>query len=113
MHKYNAALLVAGIVAASLSSPVQAGQRMEERSVAVSAADLNLSTPEGSAMLRQRVKAAAYTLCGQTGSADIVGNADVRRCRKEAIASAKPQVDTLLARANGRNELAYVEVTRP
>jgi UrcA family protein len=57
-------LAAAALALAALSQPASAGDRTMERSVTISYADLNLSSPDGARVLYKRIKQAARTACG-------------------------------------------------
>lgn len=58
--------------------------------------DLNLASDRGAATLRQRMEAEVRKLCAAAASA-----AERRECQAMVLASARPQVDRLVADARG------------
>ncbi len=92
------ALAVASLGLAATSAPAFAGTT-DARSVEISAAGLDLSTPEGQRMLDQRINQAARKVCGydkvRTGTR--IRSHESVECLAKARASAKSQVATLIA----------------
>jgi UrcA family protein len=77
----------------------------ETRAVAVSYADLDLSSPAGIAAFDRRVAASVKQVCNG-GTRDLVEAAATRQCRAQASANAKAQQRTAVAQANGNVVLA-------
>ena len=67
-------------------------------SVGIEFRDLNLATPEGQAMLDERIDLAARQICrvGEVTTGTRIRSRDAERCYQEALKSAKKQVATLI-----------------
>jgi UrcA family protein len=92
--------LSAGVIAAALPLAAAAA---ETRTALVHAADLNLASESGRAMLRDRVNTAVHKVCDVTGwGFDLAAERASAACSRKALAIAMPQVDVLVqaARAN-------------
>lgn len=86
------------IVATFATVTVAAPVRAETTQQSVSYADLDLTTPHGSATLQRRIRSAANALCGPIEPAFRM---QIVACRKAAIANARaslPAVTRLAAR---------------
>ena len=114
------ALLAAGLV---LSPAIGAEQPQQDRLVVTSerlptrivqTIDLNLAAAEGRERLQWRIKGAVRSLCGVTRRAPLAIEQDQRACRSFAFASAKPQVEAVVARAQyaGRSTAPIVVAAR-
>ncbi len=90
------ALAFATLAAASVCTPRAWAQDMETTSVVVSTAGLDLATPAGAAILRQRLRDAAVQVCGDRDVRDLAANADYSACRSRALASAGMKANTLI-----------------
>lgn len=114
------ALLAAGLV---LSPAMGAEKPKQERVVVtgeplptrvVQTGDLNLLAPEGRERLEWRINGAVRSLCGEPRRAPLAIEMDRRACSSFAFASARPQVDALIARAQyaGRTSTPIVVASR-
>ena len=72
-------------------------QAAQPNSVHVSYADLNLAKEAGRAVLHARVDAAARSVCEIEDSRDFGLAKATSACRSDAIAAAKPAVDSAIA----------------
>ncbi|HEX7943158.1 MAG TPA: UrcA family protein [Phenylobacterium sp.] len=77
----------------------------------VHAEGLNLKTPEGVAILRQRVDGAVKAVCGEADLRDIARSTIVKRCRRDTAELAAPKIDQLIATAGG-TRLAQLTITK-
>lgn len=113
------ALLAAGLVL----SPAIGAEQPQDRLVVTSerlptrivqTIDLNLAAAEGRERLQWRIKGAVRSLCGETRRAPLAIEQDQRACRSFAFASAKPQVEAVVARAQyaGRSTAPIVVAAR-
>lgn len=114
------ALLAAGLV---LSPAMGAEKPNQERVVVTGEAlptrvvhtrDLNLTVPEAREQLRWRIKGAVRSLCGNPYEGPLVTKMERQSCRSFAFASAEPQVDAAIARAQyaGRSAAPIVVAAR-
>ena len=96
------------ILALSLTAaaPVLAA---EAPTAEVRIADLDLSTAQGQQRLEIRVKSAARDLCS-TGERGVAAMTRQSQCIADVMASAKPQTDRAIARAEGGTQLALLMV---
>jgi UrcA family protein len=99
------AILVGTLLSATLAAPALADSPRNERTVAVSVGDLDLSTDAGQAALHDRLLGAAKTACSRPG--DDVRRASLYSERKRCIADA---MTTAYASANIRRPV--VALTR-
>lgn len=99
------ALLAAGLV---LSPAMGAEKPKQDRVVVtgeplptrvVQTGDLNLLVPEGRERLQWRIKGAVRSLCGEPRREPLMFEMNRRACSDFAFASAKPQVEAAIARA--------------
>ena len=91
-------VLIASVAAAN---PAQAEGRR------VSYADLNLSSPEGQAVLDSRIASAIRQICGRAFPTDLQSAHQVERCRSETRADVQAQRNDALAQAqNERIQLS-------
>jgi UrcA family protein len=102
------AAAVLGTLAAGFAG-VSAADNSEVRSETVHYADLNLSSPQGAAVLYRRIKWAARDVCGWNDDV-LEMQADARACLDKAIADAVTRVGrlelTAIYNANHRQHLA-------
>ena len=89
-----AAALVAGFVNLGLAAAPAFAQPAE--GIAVSYADLNLSSAAGREVLDRRIANAAGQLCGEFRAVELGWAAAVEACRAETIALAQPQRNAAL-----------------
>ena len=97
-------LLLAGI-AVACAAPVLAAPV----SVRVSFAGLDLSSAEGRATLDHRITDAVTQVCGDTSVRELDRMIAVRQCRRDAFASARPQVEQAVA---AKNKAVQVAIAR-
>lgn len=83
-------ILLASVAAAN---PAHAEGRI------VSYADLNLSSPEGQAVLDRRIATAVRQICGRAYPIDLQSQRQVQRCRSETFADVQAQRNDALAQA--------------
>jgi UrcA family protein len=117
MNTNTASSHLRGLIAAAVLATLAAGfagvsaaaDDSEVRSETVHYADLNLSSPQGAAMLYRRIKWAAQHVCGWDDDSFGVGT-DTRACEDKAIADAVTRVGrpelTAVYNANHRQPLA-------
>lgn len=67
----------------------------------VRTADLDLSTSVGQRRLEQRLAIAAGDVCGEASDADLKGQNDVRKCRKDVLSAARAKASTMVAGSHG------------
>src|SRR5437879_10627425 len=101
--------LVAAIVLSTASATVANAEDAKTRQVVV--AGLNLRSPAGVAVLRQRVSFAIKGVCGSADLRDLDGWMAMTHCRQETAARVSPEVDALVAAA-GAPVYAALSVTR-
>jgi UrcA family protein len=89
-------------VPALSQSPVEVeGHRIDPKNQRiVPYADLNLATATGEKKLMSRIRFAVRDLCVDGINYSPIDAADLRMCKSEAWASARPQLDRLLAEAS-------------
>jgi UrcA family protein len=87
--------------------------QVRELSQAVSYADLDLTTEAGKTELNQRIKTAAHTLCTRLGEQDQASTPLVPSCEEAAVDGTKTQMNTAIAAAKPRSQMAGVEPPAP
>lgn len=101
------ALAAAAASAVLFSAAVQANPAVSEqtignrivRSVEVPFVDLDLTTPEGTEILQNRLRIASTQVCGNLSRAPLRQQADYQNCVRETEASGQRAMVTLIARA--------------
>jgi UrcA family protein len=93
-------LTLAAAAIAFSAAPALAQSAAGSNPVAVSYADLDLSTARGVERLDRRIRTAVETACGPTSSADPRGTNLVRHCRAETLVLARAQRDSAIAVAS-------------
>jgi UrcA family protein len=83
-------ILVAAVAAAS---PARADHRV------VSYADLDLTSPQGQAVLDSRLTSAIRQICGRAYPTDLQSQRQVERCRAQTLADVQAQRNDALAQA--------------
>lgn len=92
---------IALVAAVAAASPARAETR------AVSYADLNLSSPQGQAVLDSRIATAIRQVCGRAYPTDLQSQRQVERCRAQTLADVQAQRNDALAQArNDRIQLS-------
>ena len=81
---------------ALVSSPVVA-EPIQAESLAVSIADLDLTSAAGRQAFDRRLGRAVVELCGQAADVDLAGRNAVRKCRADTLAQAHRAKDQRLA----------------
>lgn len=89
---------------------VSASSHAEPVSVAVSFADLDLTTLAGERALRERVSGAVLTACGKRPSAEAVMEMVRRACIRNTAITAEAHVDAVIS---GSRSLARAEPRLP
>jgi UrcA family protein len=89
---------------------LSAPSRAEPVSVAVSLADLDLTTLAGERALRERVSGAVLTACGTRPSADITMEMVRRACIRNTSVTAEAHVDAVIS---GSRSLARADTMLP
>jgi UrcA family protein len=84
--------LLAAVVAGALALGAQAASAADDSSFTVRYDDLNLSTPEGTRVLYQRIVHAANRVCPEVDPRDIDRYQVSKACRESAIERAVQQV---------------------
>ena len=97
------------ILALSLTVAGAPAFAAEQQTAEIRIADLDLSTAQGQQRLETRMKSAARSLCS-TGDRGVSAKSLETQCINEVIASAKPQADRAIARAEGGTQLALLMV---
>lgn len=92
------AIAAAAVGLAVTATPALAGNSIVQ-TIEVTAAGLDLSTPEGQRMLDKRVEAAARNVCGveSVSTGTRIRSLNERTCYQKALAGAKRQIATLVA----------------
>ncbi len=83
-----------------LTTPAVMAADVEQTSVAVSSAGLDLATDAGAAAFRQRIAAAARQVCGPARPTPLADHDRYVACRNAAMADATPRVDAEIAAAH-------------
>lgn len=97
------------ILALSLTVAGAPALAAEQPTAEVRIADLDLSAAQGQQRLETRVKSAARSLCNN-GARGVAEMARQSQCIADVLASAKPQADRAIARAEGGTQLALLMV---
>jgi UrcA family protein len=107
-HRFVPMALVAAVAATFLQTTAFAAvpQEPNGRTVLVTANGLDLATAEGRAALDTRIATAAQSVCRPDDLRDMKALANRAACQRAAIASAQPMKETLVARAEAREQLA-------
>lgn len=102
--KAMAAVLAMSVTSLIFSAPVFAQEHIEVHAVSasVSYADLDIRNAAGRATLERRVRGTASQLCKPHVGTANGERVQRRRCYLEAAASARPQIDQAVARAQTR-----------
>ncbi len=99
-------LVTLAIAAGALPAQATTSHDREIVTATVSYHALNLADPTGQTTLDRRIKRAARRMCASSNSLGAAVIASEFRCRREAIASARPQRDFAIATAVRRQRLA-------
>jgi UrcA family protein len=94
----SAILFSAAVQAKPAISEQTVGNRIV-RSVEVPFVDLDLTTPEGAQILKNRLESATAKVCGTQQTAPLREQMDYRACVAETMASGQRAMVTLIARA--------------
>jgi UrcA family protein len=96
--------LVAAIALTGLQTAAFANDGMapDARTIEVTTADLNLSSPEGRARLDRRIEIASRKVCQGPDARSVRAQSKIRKCEEAALASARDQRDVIVARADAR-----------
>jgi UrcA family protein len=97
--------------AAPLVGAQAAAAETEQQAVSIRTAGLNLTSPDGAALLRQRVQGAARAVCGTADTRDMQAMADMKACRAVALEGADLQIRAAVAAADRRAHLASADHT--
>ena len=97
------------ILALSLTVAGAPALAAEQSTAEIRIADLDLATAQGQQRLETRVKIAARDLCS-TGDRSLAARTLATQCITDVMASAKPQADRAIARAEGGTQLALLMV---
>ena len=84
------------MTAAAIASPAHAAGS-DTKSTKIHYRDLDLTTDAGAAALKQRVVHAAANICGPADGRTLDDLARYNACRSNAIASASPQMNAVIA----------------
>lgn len=110
MSKLTIRLLAAALTVGTLSSPAFA-QNLP--TAAIEYSDLDLGSPAGVSALNRRIERAAERLCQGflAVGPHFWSGINFRNCVRGALASARPQVDQVVARANGTRMARATPIT--
>ena len=92
-------IVLAAVAAASFSATPALAQNGAPARIEISAAGLDLGTPQGRAALDLRIVHAARTACGTPSSADALGRGKADACVADVRLAAAAQRDVLIAAA--------------
>ena len=92
--------LVTGIGIRAAPALAQAAPSEVDVSV-VRTADLDLGTAAGQRRLDQRLVVAAGEVCGEASDADLKGQNEARKCRKDVLSKARTDARTIAAAQTG------------
>ena len=93
------ALTFAAAAASLPAAPAAAQGVPAQTTLAVSYADLDLTTEAGIRTLDRRILSAVQQACGPASAFDLAGTNRVRACRADALARLSAQRDTAIAAA--------------
>jgi len=108
---FAAALLAAGLSAASGYGHVAHAQAAAATRVAVPYGDLDLASATGRAALDRRIRDAVQMACGTPSPADLKGINAAAACRRSLAATFSAEREAVLA-ANGRRGTPAILVAR-
>lgn len=94
-------LASAAALSAIVSTPALAGGAETGATRAVSYGDLNLGNSAGVAVLKQRIRQAAASVCRAPDSQDAAGASRVRACVDNAMSEANASVARAISTARG------------
>jgi UrcA family protein len=86
------------MTATAITSPARAAD-FSTQSIKIHYRDLDLTTDAGAAALKQRIARAAAEICRPVNGPTLHDHARYNACRTAAIASASPQMNTVIASA--------------
>lgn len=97
--KFNSIVLAAAIIVTGTGTIVPAFASVDRVPVSrdVRFNDLDLASVDGRDQLDQRIRTAARRACGDMDARNLAQNADIRRCRHEALAFATKGRDVAVA----------------
>ena len=101
---------VAPVHAAKANDVVVTGRADALPTATVRYADLDLRAEAGRAKLDRRIVYAARQLCGRFDKVELYKNEDIGNCHSAVKASAKPQVQALMAALESGQKLALGDV---
>jgi len=105
--------LAALCVAALISAPATAGQQTDTRVSDVSVDDLDLTQTAHQQRLERRINSAVRVVC-ENNMRGLSATVAEQACRKRALAEARIEADTMIARAVGNDvRLAAGKKTEP
>jgi UrcA family protein len=88
------ATVLCGVIASSFAAlPAAEAESFDALQVKVAFGDLDVSRPEGAAVLYRRIKAAAETVCSPYWATGFAARANTYDCVRSAIAEAVTAVD--------------------
>lgn len=90
-------VLAAGLAAGAAHAQPSAADAGDTYRVAVPYGDLNLASPRGQATLRNRIRAAAASVCGDTKVAPLAEASVSAACRAGFIRAAEGRMSLVLA----------------
>lgn len=89
-------ILTLAVLAAAFGAPA-AAETITSPTIVVHYADLDLANPGDVRQLGHRIANAVSDVCGEPSSADLAGQVNAVRCRKETLKAANAQRDALSA----------------
>lgn len=106
MHAHSLFALAAALTTSLLVGTTALAAPSAERTISVSYADLDVTTPAGRAALERRVAAAAKQVCANDGLIDPRARLLASQCRATASTRALTKVDAMIAAAETSRRLA-------
>jgi UrcA family protein len=104
-------LAVAGLIGAGARTPALAAGPQGD-SITINAQGLDLRTPAGAAVLRQRVVAAAHRLCEDHTASGTQDSEAFMSCLRDMTRGATPQMQALVDAARGQAHYVAVDPVR-
>ncbi len=93
LHRLSA-IVLAGVIASSFAAvPAAEAENFDAPQVKVTFGDLDVTQPQGAAVLYRRIKTAAETVCSPYWATGFAARADAYDCVRTAIAEAVTTVD--------------------
>ncbi|MGI4747828.1 MAG: UrcA family protein [Janthinobacterium lividum] len=100
------------VTALSCTTAWAAEADVETQSISVDLTDIDVFSPDGRAVARERIAVAANRACNAPDVRELVASEQFRTCREEAMSAARNDLDLRIAALRPSNDASAIVASR-